>query len=55
MKTNLILINNDIVDAEEISPDELFTLFFEKQNEKEMNDEQKKLIDEIWKGLEGAE
>ena len=41
------------VDTEDIRPDELFSLFFEKQNDKEMNETQQKLLQDIWKGLEG--
>ena len=44
-----------LVDAEDIRPDELFAIFFEKQNEKEMDDSQQKLLRDIWKGLEGTE
>lgn len=44
-----------LVDAEDIRPDELFAIFFEKQNEKEMDDSQQKLSRDIWKGLEGTE
>lgn len=44
-----------IVDTEDIKPDELFELFYEKQNEQELDDIQRKLLKEIWKGLEGAE
>ncbi|MGN0136975.1 exonuclease SbcCD subunit D C-terminal domain-containing protein [Anaerotignum sp.] len=40
------------VDTEDIRPDELFSLFFEKQNDKEMNEVQQKLLQKIWKGLE---
>ena len=43
------------VDTEDIRPDELFAMFFEKQNEKELDETQKKLLDKIWKGLEGTE
>ena len=42
-----------LVDTEEIRPDELFSLFFEKQNEKELDQMQEKLLQQIWKGLEG--
>ncbi len=41
------------VDAENIKPEELFSLFFEKQNDKELNETQQKLLQNIWKGLEG--
>lgn len=41
------------VDTEDIRPDELFSLFFEKQNDKELNETQQKLLQNIWKGLEG--
>lgn len=43
------------VDMEEIKPDELFAVFFEKQNEKELDETQYKLLQKIWKGMEGAE
>ena len=43
------------VDTEEIRPDELFAMFFEKQNEKELDETQQKILGHIWKGLEGAE
>lgn len=43
------------VDAEDIRPEELFSVFFEKQNNKEVDETQQKLLDQIWKGLEGAE
>lgn len=43
------------VNTEELDPEELFSLFFEKQNEKEINAAQKKLLHRIWNGLEGAE
>ena len=39
-------------DAEESSPDALFSLFFEKQNQKELNETQKVLLYKIWKELE---
>lgn len=41
------------IDTEDIRPDELFAMFFEKQNEKELNGTQEKLLESIWKGLEG--
>ena len=41
-----------MVDAEDIRPDALFSIFFEKQNEKEINATQQKLLQKIWKGLE---
>lgn len=43
------------VDTEEIRVDELFAMFFEKQNAKELDETQQKLLDNVWKGLEGAE
>lgn len=43
------------VDTEEIRADELFAMFFEKQNAKELDETQQKLLDNVWKGLEGAE
>ena len=45
----------DLVYSEDLSPDELFSMFFEKQNDKEINGDQKKILDKIWKELEGAE
>lgn len=39
-------------DTEDLSPDELFSAFFEKQNKKEMSETQQKLLQRIWKGLE---
>lgn len=44
-----------IVSADDIQPDALFALFFEKQNDKKLNDVQEKFLEKIWKGLEGAE
>jgi exonuclease SbcD len=44
-----------IVDTEDIRPDELFALFYEKQNERELDEVQKELLDHIWKEVEGAE
>lgn len=44
-----------VADAEEMQPNELFALFFEKQNEKELNETQQKVLLQVWKGLEGAE
>ena len=41
-----------IVDTEDMKPDELFSLFFEKQNDKKINEAQQKLLEKIWKGLE---
>lgn len=43
------------IDTEDIRPDELFAMFFEKQNEKELDETQQKILGHIWKGLEGAE
>ena len=43
------------VDTEDMNPEELFELFFEKQNDRAVNEAQKKLLDKIWKGLEGSE
>ncbi|WP_458407693.1 exonuclease SbcCD subunit D [Anaerotignum sp.] len=43
------------LDTDDIRPDELFAMFFEKQNEKEIDETQQKLLNQIWKGLEGAE
>ena len=44
-----------IVNTEDIRPDELFALFYEKQNERELDEIQKELLDHIWKEVEGAE
>ncbi|MBR5793042.1 MAG: exonuclease SbcCD subunit D C-terminal domain-containing protein, partial [Anaerotignum sp.] len=44
-----------IVDTEDIRPDELFALFYEKQNDRELDERQKELLDHIWKEVEGAE
>ena len=44
-----------IVDTEDIRPDELFALFYEKQNERELDETQKELLDHIWREVEGAE
>ncbi|MGM9916733.1 exonuclease SbcCD subunit D C-terminal domain-containing protein [Anaerotignum sp.] len=41
-----------IVDTEDMKPDALFSLFFEKQNDRKLNETQKKLLQKIWKGLE---
>ena len=40
------------VDTEDMKPDALFSLFFEKQNDRKLNETQEKLLEEIWKGLE---
>lgn len=40
------------IDTEDIKPDELFSMFFEKQNDREINETQQKLLQKIWKGLE---
>ena len=40
------------LDTEELRPEELFSLFFEKQNEKRLDETQKKLLQGIWKGME---
>lgn len=40
------------VDTEDMKPDELFSLFFEKQNDRKLNETQQKLLEKIWKGLE---
>ena len=40
------------IDAEDIKPDELFSRFFQKQNDRDMNETQQKLLQKIWKGLE---
>ena len=42
-----------LLDTEDIRPEELFARFFEKQNEKELDETQKKLLERIWKGMEG--
>lgn len=39
-------------DTEDISPQELFAMFFEKQNEKEYNAAQQKLLQAVWRELE---
>ena len=44
-----------IVDTEDIRPDELFALFYQKQNDRELDERQKELLDHIWKEVEGAE
>lgn len=43
------------VDTENLKPDELFAMFFEKQNEKEIDETQQLLLEKIWTGLEGTE
>lgn len=40
------------VDTEDMKPGELFSLFFEKQNDRKINETQQKLLQRIWKGLE---
>lgn len=40
------------VDTEDMKPDALFSLFFEKQNDRKLNETQQKLLEKIWKGLE---
>lgn len=42
-------------DAEEIRPDALFALFFQKQNERELSETQAAILQKIWKGLEERE
>lgn len=46
------LSQETFLEAEDIRPDELFSLFFEKQNEKEMSAAQEKILEKIWKELE---
>ena len=41
-----------LLDTETARPEELFARFFEKQNEKELDETQKKLLECIWKGTE---
>nr|WP_294682226.1 exonuclease SbcCD subunit D [uncultured Anaerotignum sp.] len=41
-----------LLDTEDLRPEELFSLFFEKQNEKSLDETQKKLLQSIWKGME---
>ncbi len=41
-----------LADAEKIRPDELFSIFFEKQNEKVPSTVQERILQGIWKGLE---
>lgn len=41
-----------LLDTEDLRPEELFSLFFEKQNEKSLDETQKKLLQGIWKGME---
>ena len=41
-----------LLDTETTRPEELFARFFEKQNEKELDETQKKLLECIWKGTE---
>ncbi len=40
------------VDTEETTPSELFAMFFEKQNGKELNEAQNGILDKIWKSME---
>lgn len=42
-----------LAEAEDLKPEELFSIFFEKQTEKELNETQKTVLQKIWKGLEG--
>lgn len=42
-------------DAEEIRPDALFALFFQKQNERELSETQTAILQKIWKELEERE
>ena len=44
-----------LIHGAEMQPEGLFALFFEKQNEKELDEVQQKLLEQVWKGLEGAE
>lgn len=46
------LLQEIAFDAEEISPDALFALFFQKQNERGLSEAQTELLQKIWKGLE---
>ena len=39
--------------AEDTSPQELFQLFFERQNHREMDEMQKQAAQKAWEGLEG--
>ena len=41
-----------LLDTETARPEELFARFFERQNEKELDETQKKLLECIWKGTE---
>ena len=41
------------VDTEDLQPEELFSMFFEKQNDKEMNEMQRKILDHIWQKVGG--
>ena len=41
-----------LLDTETAHPEELFARFFERQNEKELDETQKKLLECIWKGTE---
>ena len=41
------------VDTEDLQPEELFSMFFEKQNDKEITEVQKKILDHIWKKVGG--
>ena len=43
----------ELLDTEDFRPEELFSLFFAKQNEKELDETQKKLLEGIWKEMEG--
>ncbi len=42
-------------DTEEIAPDAMFAQFFQKQNGKELQEMQREILEEIWRGLGGAE
>ena len=45
-------IRDRLLDTETARPEELFARFFERQNEKELDETQKKLLECIWKGTE---
>ena len=48
------LVSDEVLlDTEDLRPEELFARFFEKQNEKELDETQKKLLERIWKEMEG--
>ena len=43
-----------VLDAEALRPEELFDLFYEKQNDRKPDEAQQRLLERIWKEMEGS-